>query len=41
MQVRAKEYRTSFSHYSTQVCAIAGGMYVVAGTSLIEALTEP
>lgn len=31
LMVRAKEWRTPFSHFSTQLCAIAGGMYVVAG----------
>lgn len=31
LMVRAKEWKTPFAHYSTQLCAIAGGMYVVAG----------
>ena len=30
-QVRAKEWKQTFSHYWTQLCAILGGMYVVAG----------
>ena len=31
LMVRAKEWKQSFSHYWTQLCAILGGMYVVAG----------
>jgi hypothetical protein len=31
LMVRAKEWKQSFAHYWTQLCAILGGMYVVAG----------
>jgi len=31
IMVTAREERTSFSHYATQLCAIVGGTYVVAG----------
>mmetsp|Transcript_11900 Transcript_11900/g.28892 ORF Transcript_11900/g.28892 Transcript_11900/m.28892 type:complete len:333 (+) Transcript_11900:91-1089(+) len=31
IMVRVKEWRPTFPHYATQLCAITGGMYVVAG----------
>mmetsp|Transcript_19300 Transcript_19300/g.44266 ORF Transcript_19300/g.44266 Transcript_19300/m.44266 type:complete len:332 (-) Transcript_19300:351-1346(-) len=31
IMVRVKQWKQSFSHYATQLCAITGGMYVVTG----------